>query len=273
VNSGFLDSTGGIRLFYRHVPVEDAKAAVALVHGFAEHSGRYEHVIQALNDAGVAVVAIDLRGHGNSEGRRGHINRFQDYLDDVNALVDFAHAEHPELPLFLVGHSMGGLIVASYVANDPEGLAGFALSSPLMGLSVKVPGWKRGMAHGLSKLVPTLSLPTGLDSRHLTHDAAIVAAYEKDAMIFSVASSRWYTEITEAQPRILERADQMDRPFLLMAAGDDRICDVNAARDFFQRFGGADKSETIYEGFYHEIFNEIDRDEPITELVAWITRQ
>jgi len=273
LNSGFLDSTGGIRLFYRHVPVDNAKAAVALVHGFAEHSGRYEHVISALNEAAVSVAAIDLRGHGNSEGRRGHVNRFQDYLDDVDALVEFAHTKHPDLPLFILGHSMGGLVVASYMASDPEGLAGFALSSPAIGFSVKVPGWKRGLARGMSKMMPTLSLPTGLDSRHLSHDPAIVAAYEKDAMVFSVASSRWYTEVTDAQARLMERANDMDRPFLLMAAGDDRLCDVKAAMAFYDSFGGADKTQTIYEGFFHEIFNEVDRDEPISELCSWITRQ
>ncbi len=273
MNSGFLDSTGGVRLFYRHVPVENAKAVVALVHGFAEHSGRYEHVTSALNEADIAVTAIDLRGHGNSEGRRGHINRFQDYLDDLGALVDFAQNEHPDLPLFIVGHSMGGLVVASYVASDPEGVSGFALSSPAIGFSVKVPGWKKGLARGMSKIVPTLSLPTGLDSRHLSHDPGVVAAYEKDAMIFSVASSRWYTEVTDAQGHLMDRASDMDRPFLLMAAGDDRLCDVKTASAFYDRFGGADKTQTIYEGFFHEIFNEVDGDEPISELVSWITRQ
>lgn len=255
------------------MPVDNAQAVVALVHGFAEHSGRYEHVISALNEANVSVAAIDLRGHGQSEGRRGHVDRFQDYLDDVDQLVDFAHETHPDLPLFIVGHSMGGLVVGSYVASDPEGLAGFVLSSPAIGFSVKIPGWKKGLAHGLSKMIPTLSLPTGLDSRHLSHDPAMVAAYEKDELVYGVASTRWYTEMVDAQARLMENADKMDRPFLLIAAGDDRLSDLKVAKNFFDRFGGDDKTKTIYEGFFHEIFNEVERDQPISELVRWITRR
>jgi lysophospholipase len=242
---------------------------VVLIHGFAEHSGRYAHVIEALNQAGLSVLAIDLRGHGNSEGKRGHIERFKDYIDDVETAIQLAAQVQPDASVYLLGHSMGGLVVGQYVLHHPEGIAGCVMSSPALSFSVKIPAWKSALGKGMSRIFPTLGLATGLDTQDLTHDTAMVAAYEKDPLVFKKATSRWFTEMLEAQQEIFAEAPNMSTPLLMQVAGDDRLVSAETSREFHDRYGGEDRTFHYYEHAFHEIYNEVDRDHPIHDLTHW----
>lgn len=241
-----------------------------LVHGFAEHSQRYGHVIQVLNDAGFSTAAIDLRGHGSSEGSRGFVAEFSEYLEDIETGCQIAAKHLGEAPLFLLGHSMGGLAVCHYAAQNPEGLAGIILSCPALAFAVQIPGWKRILGEVMSKYIPHLSIPSGVQAQFLSHDTEVVAAYEKDPMIFNAARARWYTETVNTQQAVLESGDYMNVPLLLQLGGDDRIVDSNVSASFYETYRGEDKSLHVYEGFYHEIYNETKREKPLEDLKKWL---
>lgn len=270
MDHGFIDSSGGLRLYYRRWAATEPRGGVLLVHGFAEHGNRYEHVAAALTAAGFSVAAMDLRGHGQSEGDRGHVERFDDYLDDVRAGLDQFSPEIDGLPLFLAGHSMGGLVAARYAARDPEGLAGLTLSAPGLGLSIPVPAWKSGLAHVMSGLAPKLAIPSGIDAALISHDPAIVAAYENDPLVFQNARARWFIEFVAAQDAALASAGQMRLPLLMQVGTGDQLVSIEAIESFCARYGGPDNTLLRYEGFFHEIYNEIERARPIGDLVAWL---
>ena len=268
--TGFLQSSGGKRIFWRSWPAESPRGAVLVIHGFAEHSGRYENVAEALNQADYTVHGVDLRGHGSSEGVRGFIERFEDYLDDVETALTHLSEAHPDTRLYLLGHSMGGLIALGYAARHPEGLAGLLLSAPFFGISMPVPGWKKAAAGVLSRLMPKMTLPSGLEPKHLSHDPAVVAAYEKDPLVFTDANARWFTELSTAQEQAPRIARNMRLPLLVQSGGDDRLVDLKATRAVFSAYGGEDKALQVYEGFFHEVYNEVERVRPLNDLVEWL---
>ena len=270
MTTGFQEAGDKLRIFYRLSPVENAQGNILIVHGFAEHSQRYGHVVQHLNGSGFSVASIDLRGHGHSEGSRGYIERFSDYLEDVETGCKIVAEHLGDAPLYLLGHSMGGLIVATYAAQNPEGLAGIALSSPAMGFAVKIPAWKRILGEAMSKLLPHFSIPADVDAGHLSHDIEVVSAYEKDPMVFGTARARWYTEMVEAQQLIMESCGHMALPMLLQTGDDDRIVDSGVGRSFYEEYKGDDKTLHVYQGFFHEIFNEVERDRPLSDLQTWL---
>lgn len=270
--TGTLDGRGGVRLFYRWNPVPDAKGLVVVVHGFGEHSGRYQHVYERLGAAGLASFGFDYRGHGNATGRRAFVESYDEYLDDVDTAMEAAAAKAPGLPRFLVGHSQGGLIGAAYALRT-KGLQAVALSGPALGFKVKVPAWKAVLGQVMSRLWPTLGIPSGLDSKDLSHDHAVVTAYDEDPLVQGKATARWYTEILAAQERVMKTAAALTTPILVMHGADDAICDPAVSRRFVDSLTVADKTYTPYPGLYHEIFNETSRDAVLNDLVAWLSER
>lgn len=270
MSTGFQQNRDGIQLFYRLSPVSEPQGSVLIIHGFAEHSQRYGHVIQELNNAGFSTAAIDLRGHGSSEGSRGFVGSFSEYLEDVETGCQIVADHLGDAPLFILGHSMGGLVVANYAAENPEGLAGIILSAPAMAFAVQVPGWKRALGEVMSKYMPHFSIPAGVQPQYLSHDTEIVAAYEKDPMVFGSARARWYTETLAAQQLALEASPFMNIPLLIQVGGDDRIVDSPTGVAFYERYQGEDKTLHVYEGFYHEIYNETKREKPLSDLKIWL---
>ncbi|MGM0574181.1 MAG: alpha/beta hydrolase [Myxococcota bacterium] len=268
--TGYLDQGAGVRLFYRWHPVEDPRATLVFVHGFGEHSGRYLHVFEAMNAAGFDCLGFDYRGYGRADGRRGYVERFDDYVDDVERAVRAARDRRPDAPLFIVGHSQGGLVAAAYALARGDRADGFALSSPGFGVAVPVPAWKDALARVMSRIWPTLSVPTGIESSLVSRDPDVVAAYDADPLVLRAATARWYVEFLEAQERILAGAGRIDRPMLVLQAGDDRLVDPAATRRFFERLGSEDKTFVPYEGLYHEIFNEPERDRVLGDLRGWL---
>jgi alpha-beta hydrolase superfamily lysophospholipase len=240
----------------------EVKGAVLLVHGYAEHGGRYHHVVEALVARGYRVAALDLRGHGRSEGVRGHCDRFDDYLGDLDDLFEELNKSSEwkgtGKPV-LLGHSFGGLLSFLYGLANPGRVRGTFLSSPFFGIKLAVPAVKRGAAQVLSRLVPTFALPSGLSGRDVTHDAEMVKQYDEDPLNGKGATARWYTETTKAHVRALELAPQFTGPLAIFAAGADRVVSVEATKAVFQRVGSAKKSLRVLDGQFHEIFNEVDR--------------
>lgn len=272
-----IASQDGTRLAALRFPAPaNPTGAVVIVHGYGEHIRRYRPTAADLAGAGFAVFGSDLRGHGRSGGRRAHIRRFDDYTSDVAATLAWARTTYGrgDEPLFLLGHSMGGLVALRLALSRPQGLAGLILTSPFFGFKLHVPRLKAAIGRACSLLVPTLALPTGLDPALLSHDSAVTAAYAADTLVNRVATARWFTEVTQAQAEGFARAPSLGVPTLFLQAGDDRIADPGATRALFERAGapGIDKSLTIYPEMFHEILNELEpaRSRVLSDVTRWL---
>lgn len=258
----FFERAGEPRLAYRvHAPASQRKGRVLMVHGYAEHSSRYDKVVDCFTEHGLAVARFDLRGHGNSEGLRGHVVEFDDYVRDVYALLraldqDPVFREGP--PPVLFGHSLGGLVATHAALSLNKLLSGLALSSPFYGLALKVPAIQMGLGKVVAKVVPTLRQPSGLKGEDLTHDAVLAASYDHDPLHFDHVTVGWFDQVGKAQTRLMERAPRLELPVFGIAAGEDRVVSVERTRQAFAAFRSKDKELDVRSGLFHEILNEPD---------------
>jgi alpha-beta hydrolase superfamily lysophospholipase len=266
---GTLSSRDGTRLHWRSWPAASPKAVVAVVHGLGEHSGRYAHLAEALNCMGFACWAVDLRGMGRSDGRRGHVDRWQQWVDDCSAFHDMVRERSGELEVVPLGHSFGGVVVASAVLGGAVRPRRFVLSNPAFRPAVRVPGWKLLMGRATSGLVPTVTLGNEVDPRLLSRDPAVAAEYAGDALVHDRISSRLFTEWVAASQAALHRAGDLGVPCLLIVSDEDRIIDPEGSLEFARRAGGRVKV-VRYPGRYHEPFNDLDAEEVFADLAAWL---
>jgi alpha-beta hydrolase superfamily lysophospholipase len=250
-------TTRGPALYFRAtMPDGKPRAAVALVHGYAEHGARYAHVADVWSEKGIATVAIDLRGHGRSDGRRGHCDRFVEFLDDAAELARLMGELVPGVQPVLFGHSFGGLVATSAVIANPGPWRALVLSGPYFGLALAAPPLKVLAGRLASRIVPTLAVPTGLSGKDVTHDADRARAYDEDPLVFKTATARWFTEANSAQSRALARAEALKLPLLLVMGAADHVASVQRARAFFDAAGSRDKTWDEREGLYHEVLSE-----------------
>lgn len=269
---GFLNSADHLRLYWQRFTPKRPKATVVVLHGGGDHSGRYPGLTASLVRAGFQAALVDFRGHGQSDGRRWHVDAFADYLHDVDAFVaklsqDGVAGEQ----LFLIGHSMGGLIAALWAASHGRLLAGLVLSSPYFALATKPSAGKVLAAKLVGRVMPRLPISTGLQMAQLTSDPELQRWTDRDPLYGRATTPRWFEEANRAQREVLRSAARIEMPLLVLAGGADPIADVSAARAFFAAAQARDKRIVVYDGFRHEIFNEVRREEPIGEAVAWLT--
>jgi lysophospholipase len=271
-----LQATDGAQLFLcRHEP-RAARARVMLVHGYSEHSGRYERIIELLVDRGLSVAAGDLRGHGLSHGRRGHITRFEHYLDDLQTMLAHLREQNGDaLPLFLLGHSLGGLIAACHVQARPHSVDGLVLVAPFVGLKFTVPPWKQSLARVVSGLWPTFHLPSGVPPELLSRDPEYFNRLQADPLAFKHATARWFTETVAAQRRTLGAPGAVGVPLLLMLAGADAIVCNDAARALHTAMAAPAGTAQVYEypDCYHDLLHEPEHARIVDDLTAWIDAQ
>jgi alpha-beta hydrolase superfamily lysophospholipase len=239
------------------------RGSALILHGYAEHGGRYREVAHVLRRTGFTVLAFDMRGHGRSDGQRGHIQRFTDYLDDVDsALSELDARGGARQPLLLVAHSNGGLVALRLLADPtrlPSRVRAAVLSSPLLALKLKVPLAKELAGRIVGRFLPALSLPNDLPIDALTHDPGKLAERRLDTLCHDVASARWYNEMLETATWVRAYASRIRVPTLWLVAGEDRIVDPVATRALHRRIR-AESSYLELDGMHHEVFNEVDRD-------------
>ena len=252
---------------WHHLPSEP-RARVVLLHGYAEHAGRYPLLIEALTTAHYEVHALDLRGHGHSEGVRGHVRRFEDYLDDLDLFL----AELPDgkLPRIVFGHSLGGLLALRYVLHRPQAFSALAVSSPFLYPTEEVPWVQEKVASATALLAPTLLTKSPVDALSLSRDPAIVQAYIEDPLVFKTINACWFFATRAAQEEVLERAGEIHLPVLFLVGEADPIARPERSRQVFKGLGSADKQLKTYDGFLHEVLNEIGKERVIGDLVAWL---
>ncbi|HEX7241947.1 MAG TPA: alpha/beta hydrolase [Longimicrobiaceae bacterium] len=268
---GSCAGADGVRLHTCAWEVAEPRAALLLAHGIGEHSGRYAPLARDLAAHGVAVYALDHRGNGRSPGRRGHVRRFGEYVDDLEAFRRHVAAALPAgLPVFLLGHSLGGLIALRYLQAHPEApLAGAVLSSPALGIAVEAPAWKTRLAGLLSRVLPALPFANEIDPAHLTHDRAVVDGYRDDPLVHPRITPRLYTEMLAAISAALAEGGRLRLPLLFLIPDADRVVAPAAARAFAEGLRG-DVTVRVYEGFYHESLNELERERVVGDIAAWI---
>ncbi|NLH08182.1 MAG: alpha/beta hydrolase [Chloroflexi bacterium] len=270
-SAGHTETEGGLRLVTRPwLPDGKPKAILAFSHGIGEHTGRYEGLARALAEAGYALHMADLRGHGESPGKRGHIGSFSEYREDFAAIVQSAWDAAPEAPYFIGGHSLGGLIALNAALDQPLGARGIVVSAPALGLAFEPPAWKVAAARILSAIAPAATFPSGLDTDALCRDGDVVAAYRSDPLVHDAISARAYTEMMAAQRETLANAGRLQMPLLLMHGTADRLTNYEHSRLFYERAGSTDKLFKTYDGFYHELFNEPDKEQVFADLIEWL---
>lgn len=267
-----IKSKDGTELFLHHWPKAQPRASVVIVHGYGEHAGRYAELAGALNDAGFSVLSADNRGHGKSQGRRGYVERFPEYLDDLDVVLAEADRLTPGVPRLLIGHSMGGLIALLHAIDRQARHAGVVLSSPFLRVKLAVPAWKVLAAKAASRLYPALALPSGLSGSNVARDPDIARLYDTDPLNLTAATARWYTESLLAQDRVFNEASTFVLPVLVMHGEADAVADPVRTAEVFPRLGSTDKTLELLTGAYHEIFNEApaDRKRIVSRTIEWL---
>jgi acylglycerol lipase len=252
------------------LPENEPVAAVVIVHGVSEHSGRYERLAADLNRRGYAVYSMDLRGHGRSDGDRILIHRFDEYLDDVEMLLERVAARQPGLPVFLLGHSMGGAIVALLGIERPPKVRGLILSAPAVLIGGDVFPILRRLASIVSVVWPSLRL-VRLGCRFISRDPAVVESFEKDPLVFHGRFPvRTGAEILRIAKYIQNNAGRLTLPLLTLHGTGDIVTDSQGSRLLVARAGSTDKTLRLYTGLYHELFSEPERDQVVSDLLAWL---
>jgi alpha-beta hydrolase superfamily lysophospholipase len=277
VAEGYLDVSGRLRLYHcEFVPERLGKkqdgAVVAIMHGYAEHCRRYDELASYLVHKGHAVCLLDARGHGRSQGQRGHIRHFDEYVDDFALFIQRVLAQHRGRPLYVLGHSNGGLVVLRAILRGLEGVHGLVLTGPLLGLRAQRRSVPDGVARLLSRVLPWLPLPSGLRAEDLTHDPALQAAHRQDRWVHGFATPRWYWSMTLAAREALAEAHRLELPLLCVQGELDPIVDPALVAEFYARAGSADKQLIVRPGELHEVLNETGRGELFKIIATWLKR-
>jgi len=271
VEGTFPGAAGG-SVFWQAWSPDEVKAVVVLLHGLADHSGRYAHVAERLAAGGYAVYAADHWGHGRSEGTRGNLERFAHVTSDTDTMLTKARGEHPGLPVFLLGHSTGGLLVLDYVVgHGGSGLAGLVLSGPVMDTSGASPVTKAA-AGLLSRLAPNLGV-LDLDATAISRDPAEVARYVDDPLNYhGKVRSRSGAEMLLAVGRVAKGLPAVTLPMLVLHGTADRLSPPAGSKLVAERAGSKDKTLKLYDGLFHEIFNEPEKDDVLDDVVTWLDK-
>ena len=247
-----------------------SRAAILLIHGLGEYSGRYEHVAEHLTRRGFAVHALDHYGHGKSDGLAGYVERFSVYLDGVTALLERVRSEHSQQPLFLLGHSMGGLIASAFLLEQQAEFQACALSGPAVKSDQAPPGIVIAMIRLLSTLAPTLPL-IQLDASGVSRDQRVVEAYMKDPLVHhGRLSARLISEMSAAMNETLARASEIRLPILFMHGEADTLTSPSGSAEMYGNVGSTDKTLKTYPGLYHEIFNEPEQETVLADMSTWL---
>ncbi len=252
------------------MPEKDIQASIILVHGFGEHSSRYEHLADFYCQHHIQVLTYDLRGHGKSAGLRGHIPTMTTYYDDLSGFIKNIQDSLPDKPVFLYGHSMGGMIVISYVLKYHPSFTGVIATSPLIDTAVPLSKPITFLARVLNKIAPTLTLNSNLDRSGLSRDKKVVDAYNADPFIFGKASTRLGVFLVDAKHFIQQHAAEFDLPLLTMAGSKDRIVSIGEIDQFMKANPNA--TYKVWDGFYHELQNEPEKQEVFEYTLAWMKK-
>jgi alpha-beta hydrolase superfamily lysophospholipase len=270
---GTFRGVGGLDLFYQAwLPEGAPRAAMAIVHGAGDHSGRFSRLVLSLAQDGFAAYAFDLRGFGRSPGRRGHINRWSEYREDVRCFLALIGEKHPAAPLFLMGYSLGAGIVLDTILRSPEGLRGAVLSAaPIEPSGVATPV-QIAVARLLSRIWPSFALQLNNDINGVSRDTAVLDELRADPLHHSWATTRWGAEVLAATDWARQQAVQIRLPVMFVHGGDDPFNLVGGVERFYQQITYPDKALHIYPGSRHETHNDLDHAKVAADISDWMAQ-
>jgi acylglycerol lipase len=268
---GTFKGTGGLTLYWHAwLPEGKPKAIIVVVHGIAEHIARYTNLVNFAVPLGYAVYGPDHQGHGRSEGTRSYIARFTVYLDDLKTFFDMVRKEYPDLKIFLLGHSMGGLIATAYAVRYQAELAGLIVSAPSLIRGESVTPAMIKMAKAVSVIQPKMGVAE-LSSTYLSKDKSVVEAYDNDPLVYrGKITARLGAEMFDTMTKLESQVASLTLPMLIMQGSDDKLVNPEGSKMLYEKAASQDKTLKIYEGLYHEIFNEPERDMVFADLEAWL---
>ena len=261
----------------RQAAAASGAASVVFLHGFATYGGPYRPVAEAFARAGMDVTVVDVRGHGRSEGRRGYVRRFSDFVNDLDVVLEWTRgrALTPDAPVVVAGHSHGGTIALAHALTGRLKPAALALGAPWLATAMKVPVIKRAASPVLGVLWPTLALANGIRMEDVSRDGEVQARLAADPLIHHVATARWFNEALAAQAHILAQAGSWSIPTFIQVPEADRIASPDVTTSFVRAAiaAGRPVEAKTYPGVFHELFLEPERDRAIADLVGWVSEQ
>lgn len=260
----------GLGLFRRAWLPAAPRRTLVVVHGYAEHSGRYEGFGSWFAGRGCAVHAYDQRGHGRSPGKRCFVKEFREYLDDLDCFLEIVRREHSQIPMTLVGHSMGGLVAVACLADRRPAIYSAVTSGAGLALGPGISRPRILTARLLRLLLPRFSMGSGLDPNGLSRDPAVVKDYLEDPLVFRRMTASLAAELLSAVSRTATRAEEVGVPLLMLHGEDDPICPAEGSRAFFEGVAIAGSDLRIYPGLRHEIFNEPERERVYQDILDWL---
>ncbi len=270
---GYFKSNRATNIFYQYwLPDEEPKAILLVVHGLAEHSGRYMNLVNHFVPSGYAVYGIDQIGHGKSDGKRVYVERFEDFTKPLKTYFDTIRTWHPGRPIFLIGHSMGGLISTAYLLEHQNELSGAVLSGPGVKLPDTISRITILAGKILSILVPKAGIaPINYDE--ISRDQAVVDAYINDPLVYTgKVTARLMAEVIKAINHVTEHAAKIQLPIMIAQGSCDKMVPPSGAQILYERISSKDKTIKFYEGLYHEIFNEPEHEQVLGEVQQWIEK-
>ena len=268
---GNFAGAGALALYYQAwLPLQQTPRAVLVnLHGLGDHSGLYPHLADYFPERRTAVYAYDMRGNGRSPGQRAYLRSWDDYRSDLQAfLIQVRHWE-PELPIFVLGHSLGGLVVLDYALHHPQGLAGVIASAPPLG-KVGVPPLLMALGRVMSRIWPRFSLEVGMDLSGLARDPAVVEAVLADPLFHRRGTARLSTEVTNIIGRVQAGAAGLSVPLLVLHGSADRMVPPDGSREFFRKVSYPDRALREYPGGYHGLFADTGHQEVLADVERWI---
>ncbi len=272
-SEGSFQGDGGRRLFRRSWTCPEPERVVVLVHGFGEHSGRYEDLGTWLAERRSAVHAYDHQGHGRSAGPRNYVSRFEDFLADLEGFVACVREEHPGVPLSVVGHSMGGLITAAFARERKPEITALVTSGAALSLGPAMSGARMLLVRALRRLAPRMLLDAGLPIEGLSRDPEVQRRYEADPLVDTHMTPSLAVEMMNAVARTAGGGAEIEVPMLLLHGAEDPLCSAAGSEAFFASLpAGASPPSAlkIYPGLRHEIFNEPEKEQVYDDLLAWL---
>lgn len=259
----------GCEIYGFHTQPENVTRVMVLVHGFGEHSGRYKNnVIPMLMASGFAVATYDNVGHGKSSGKRGHCQSYTALLDILSAVIEKAQVFYPNTPLYLYGHSMGGNLVLNYALRRAPKVTGIVATSPYLRLAFQPPKWKMLLGKFMLKIMPSITLPSGLDPHGISRILAEVEKYKKDPLVHDKVSPMFSFPIMDAGEWAIENASKLAIDTLLMHGTADQIIDHTATQEFHQNSNKT--TLKLFEDGFHELHYDLCSDEMLTDITSWL---
>ncbi len=262
-----------INLRYRENYIYNPKAVIILVHGFAEHIGRYDYITETLNKSGYSIFRYDARGHGLSSGKLGYMKSYNDMVDDLFELIQLVKRKNPYTKIYTLGHSMGGNITANFGIKFPNLLNGQLFSGAALGYIKSASGVAKPVIKILSKPFSKLYISSPVDD-YISSDREVVEAYKKDPLVLKKATIGFLNQFTiKGSENIFKNSYRYSYPCFIGHGGSDKIVLKESSKRFYNEISSEDKTLKIYDGLYHEIFNEKRKDYVIKDYIRWLDKR